>query len=155
MGTNSYFHLFFNFCFKMLCTMWTSLWITYCSLGQLIIMLCGTHHVYWCNMYWVFINLETAWFAKFDIGHSKLSHQMQSETSAPRVQCLLMQGMVSVLSSLERGPSPKGLTRVHGWQRCKKHAFPSTTIWLRYMYLYVYITFFQPSPKIGMQPTLL
>lgn len=59
--------------------MWTSLWIMYCSLRQLIIMLCGTHHVYWCNVYWVFINLETAWFAKFYIGHSKLSHQMQSE----------------------------------------------------------------------------
>lgn len=56
-----------------------SLWITYCFLHQLIIMLPGTLQVHWCNMYLGFINLETAWFAKLYIGNSKSLYQMQSD----------------------------------------------------------------------------
>lgn len=68
-----------NFSFKTLSKMWTSLWVTYCSLSQLIIMLCGTQQVYWCNMYLVFINLVIAWFAKLYIGNAKWSYEMQSQ----------------------------------------------------------------------------
>lgn len=46
-----------NFCFKILCKMWTCLWVTYCSLFQLIVMPCGTLQVR-CNMYLVLIHLK-------------------------------------------------------------------------------------------------